>query len=290
MQEQALRVLVPLDGSGESEGILTALPPLRRARDVRFTLFRAIAPGTSAGPVRAYLREVAARMAGEGIEPEVRCEWGVPAEEILRLARGLPCDLIAMTTHGRKGLQRLKVGSVAETVLRQAEVPVLFNRPGTPVRDWMRIVAALDGSAAGQEILGDAVSLGRPRGSTVHLLRVAPPTVRASEHRLVPFIYDDEDPRPYLEGVCNLLARQGVFAVAAARQGDPAEEICAYAAEVEAGLLCLMTHGRRGFRRLFEGSVAERVVRSAPCLVLVRRMSALVRARTPEEKSAMVAP
>jgi len=53
------------------------------------------------------------------------CHPGQPADEILRLARKVSCDLIVMGTHGRTGLARLLHGSVAEEVLRKATCPVL---------------------------------------------------------------------------------------------------------------------------------------------------------------------
>ena len=53
---------------------------------------------------------------------------GEAAEEILKAAREAKADVIAMTTHGRTGLGRLLFGSVAETVLRESELPVLLMR------------------------------------------------------------------------------------------------------------------------------------------------------------------
>jgi nucleotide-binding universal stress UspA family protein len=62
-------------------------------------------------------------------EPQVcvehMLEEGDAASEILRVARKVPCDLIVMGTHGRTGLGRLLMGSVAERVLRRAPCPVL---------------------------------------------------------------------------------------------------------------------------------------------------------------------
>lgn len=53
---------------------------------------------------------------------------GIPSESIVTYARGQCCDLIVMGTHGRRGLTRLRYGSVAESVLRQAPCPVLTAR------------------------------------------------------------------------------------------------------------------------------------------------------------------
>ncbi len=63
-----------------------------------------------------------------GVEADSRIVEGAPAQVVLQLAKELPADLIVMGTHGRTGLQRLVVGSVAESVLRRADVPVLTVR------------------------------------------------------------------------------------------------------------------------------------------------------------------
>jgi nucleotide-binding universal stress UspA family protein/quercetin dioxygenase-like cupin family protein len=65
-----------------------------------------------------------------GIKIEHRVAEGDSADEVVRLARSLGCDLIVMGTHGRSGLDRWLTGSVAETVLRQAPCPVMTIRTG----------------------------------------------------------------------------------------------------------------------------------------------------------------
>ena len=59
---------------------------------------------------------------------------GDPAERVLETARGLAADLIVMGTHGRKGLSRLVLGSVAERVVRESPVPVLTVRATAAAR------------------------------------------------------------------------------------------------------------------------------------------------------------
>lgn len=86
---------------------------------------------TDVETVRAKLQELTDR------DPKVRAEGivveGNPAVEILRLAEKLKCDLIVLGTHGRTGLSRLLMGSVAEQVVRKARCPVLTVK--TPIPD-----------------------------------------------------------------------------------------------------------------------------------------------------------
>jgi nucleotide-binding universal stress UspA family protein len=76
------------------------------------------------------LREL--RPADPGVEVEYRLTQGEPAREILAEARDCGCDLIVMGTHGRTGLGRLLMGSVAEQVVRKAPCPVLTVKAPLP--------------------------------------------------------------------------------------------------------------------------------------------------------------
>ena len=92
-----------------------------------------------------YLSGIAAALSGRGVRVQVRVSRGTPVQEILAATRESGADLIAMTTHGRSGLRRLVVGSVAEGVLRRADSPVLL----------LRISAARgEGSATDQREVG----------------------------------------------------------------------------------------------------------------------------------------
>jgi nucleotide-binding universal stress UspA family protein len=77
---------------------------------------------------------VAADLRGRGVRVTTEARHGDPVKELVAAARDAGADLIAMTTHGRSGVGRLLFGSVAEAVLRQANVPVLMMRlTGPPV-------------------------------------------------------------------------------------------------------------------------------------------------------------
>ena len=76
---------------------------------------------------------------------------------------------LAMATHGRRGLDRLRLGSVTEAVLRQVDVPLLISRPDTAGARGQAIVVALDGSPLAEEILPDAVRLAKATGRGVSM-------------------------------------------------------------------------------------------------------------------------
>ena len=78
----------------------------------------------------SYLRTVAGRLTGHPVEVAVR--FGDPTAEIIEEAREVGADLIVIATHGRGGVARLLLGSVAAAVLRESQVPVVLVRHGLP--------------------------------------------------------------------------------------------------------------------------------------------------------------
>jgi nucleotide-binding universal stress UspA family protein len=253
----ALRVLVPVDGSPESESILPALLPLLRSRASEVTLLSVAETPEEADPARAALRRLAKALLLDGVRAMSRLEWGHPADEIDYLARPARHDLVAMSTHGRSGLRRVLLGSTAETVLRRARIPLILTRPGARVGDWNRIVLAVDGVTPPDPTLKDLEPLALALNSVVHVVHVAGPL--------------DAEPNAVVEGVCDALAGRGLLAVAAPLQGDPAVAISAYLEKIGAGLLAMTTHGRAGLGRALSGSLTEDVVRHCSVPVFIRR-------------------
>ena len=140
-------VLVPLDGSTLAEGALPRAAELAAASGARMILLRAAVAHTfpAADPIDAqvsvvkeaetYLAGVATRMRALGVK-DVRCSvwYGAPAPAIIDAATLTQVDLIVMMSHGRSGLGRLVMGSVAESVLRGTTTPILLLRDnGAPV-------------------------------------------------------------------------------------------------------------------------------------------------------------
>jgi nucleotide-binding universal stress UspA family protein len=138
------RILVPLDGSSLAEGVLPHVQALAKHLGAELVLLRVafthIFPG--ADPIQAqvtavqeaedYVSSLATRLQGEGVKAEGKVRYGDPVEEILDHVVWDHIELIAMATHGRTGLSRVVMGSVAEHVLRRTSVPMLLLRAALP--------------------------------------------------------------------------------------------------------------------------------------------------------------
>ncbi|MCE7966299.1 MAG: universal stress protein [Nitrospira sp. NTP2] len=191
---------------------------------------------------------------------------GVPEDAILQTADEIRAGLIVMGTHGRSGLDRLKLGSVADAVLRRAHCPVFTIRAAAgghpavhPLRlNLGRILVATDFSPSSEAALRHATELARLLPAEVLLLHVA---ADSTETRI------EEKFRRALSA-----SRSGdVVGGQLLLQGDPAESILAHATRTKTRLIVMGTQGRRGMERLLLGSVAEAVIRGAHCPVLVVR-------------------
>jgi nucleotide-binding universal stress UspA family protein len=138
------RALVPLDGSTLAEAVIPFLVAIAGPLDMTVVLLRVLEPLPPMGEVPSgitaealerrerdaeeYLARLAAGLQARGIDVTWKVRSGHVADTIASTARATGADVIAMSTHGRSGLGRLLFGSVAEQVLRHAEVPVLLLR------------------------------------------------------------------------------------------------------------------------------------------------------------------
>lgn len=229
---------------------------------------------------RAELREMA--QAGPvgtvRLVPAVRRAIA-PAPGILDYASQEDVDLIVMGSHGRRGLRRLLLGSVAEEVLRTSRVGVLIARAEEgregELPSLARILAPTDFSryaGAGARI---GAELADTFGARLDLLHVI-------EQAVYPDFYFPVSSPPWDMGELRGRARARLVDLAAelahgrdleveveVKIGRVPAEIADYADETEADLVVIASHGTRGLERLLLGSVAERTAREAPCTVLV---------------------
>lgn len=288
-----MKILVPLDGSPLAERALAPATELaRRSRDpVAITLLRVVAyPAIDAGlegwsPVvsgpallddvieaaQDYLRATAHAPICAGIDMHTVVVIGAPAATISTQARETAADLIVMSSHGRTGFAHLALGSVTETVAREAHVPVLIVRAeGTtfPVggrQQPLTILVPLDGTELAEAAIAPAAQVARALHGALYLLRVLPP---ASPEDVAHEI-TTHAAYAYLTTWHDRLSAAGITVHRSLGFGDVAEQIVAKAREHHADLVAIATHGRTGLARLREGSIAERVIHHTPLPALV---------------------
>lgn len=262
-------IAVTLDGRDTSTRVLDVAAPLARALGASLHVITVLEKDDAADARAAWLREALKELKDVDVQVETRS--GDAAREILAFVREREPLFLAMTTHGRRGLERLRVGSVAEEVVRGSDLPLVLARPDTASARGEALLVALDGSPHAERVLPDVVRIAKAQARPLELVSVALPVVTAGGVGEFPMYFPQDDPEPYLKGVAARLAGEGVPVKTAALSGRAAVALVEYARERKAGFLALTTHGRGGLRRALLGSVAEEVLRTAPCPVIVRR-------------------
>lgn len=117
-----------------AEAIVPFILEIAGPLDMEVALLRVVVPSPplvfegSSPEAEEYLASIAAALRARGVRVTIHVRAGDAVSQILAGAQEVEADLIAMTTHGRGGLGRLMFGSIAEAVLRQAEIPVFLMR------------------------------------------------------------------------------------------------------------------------------------------------------------------
>ncbi|TET87359.1 MAG: universal stress protein [Dehalococcoidia bacterium] len=282
------RMLVPLDGSELAEAALAFAKQLsgRLKLDVTFLHVCGSDESRFASMHHAYVDWVADNMkrqlkeAGIPVEAQGEAVVGHPAEEILQYAQKNRIDLILMASHGRSGVMRWALGSVADKVLRASEIPVWLVRAASAQQSdydkWLKITALvpLDGSELAEQILPYVEAMVKQRGAEivdVVLIRVCePPAIPSDYPPGMPLSWDEhveqemakcsQRNEQYLSAVERRLRDADLSVRSQLLMGKAADEIVDYAAKTPFSLIAMTTHGRSGLGRWVYGSVAEKVL------------------------------
>ena len=223
------------------------------------------------------LQELAGRIRARWkLEVSVAIRLGWTGETIAAYAREAGADMIVLATHGRGGVSRFWLGSVADELLRIADVPVLAVRPVRRdpgigrERRFRHLLAPLDGSDLAEQALAPAVVTARLWNARLTLLRVIiphlaiarpAPVTRLDRADLARQRQQAED---YLRGVADRLRREGVpVATRVVANADPARAIIRAATAGRMDLIAIASHARGGLGRLLRGSVCDKVLRGA---------------------------
>ena len=288
------RIMVGVDFSSESESAVLHAAQVARQKNARLILahvlplpadlvedssydpfFRAQEAATELGTRHRneagdLLLATAARCEALGVQCETLLIDDNPSDGLARAADEVGADLLVVGTQGRTGLKRFLLGSVAERTVRLASVNTLVARgPIEEVSGYRRIMVATDFSAASDAALAVALAIATPdaRIEAVHawLTRATPTGVTVAPVR------DELERAVVKRGERFLQDRAGASPRVSfvPLEASAADGICRRAEQDGTDLIVAGSHGRRGVRRLLLGSVAETVVRHAPCSVLV---------------------
>ena len=301
-------ILVPLDRSALAEQALGQAAAVARAADAEIHLVLAHEQEPGGGfddapwhaaqhdTEESYLRAIADELArGCG----VRVSYGViranAVDAICTRAREIRANLVVMTSHGRTGLSRAWLGSVADGVMRRSSIPVLMLRPVSSARDrlaakqpFKKILIPLDGSPNAEHMIAAASELAWCGHGRLMLLRVVEPVPQVFVDAGVPYglpapVEDEEATHALVDEATRDLARVvralkdgGVEPVDArvviAPQVAQAILDCANGYQID--LIAMSTHGR-GTSRLLVGSVADKVLRGSHLPVMLQHPKAL---------------
>lgn len=288
-------ILVPVDGSKLAERALSLAIPLAEQHGARLVLLHAHEPilplivGGGA-PVRdaaldekwradsrTYVERLARRMAKLTTSPvDGVFKDGKVVPTISALVQQAGIDLIVMSTHGRGGFQRLWLGSVADAVMRHATVPVLLVRGARPpakrlagAAAFVRALVPLDGSDRAERAIGEAKRLLGTKPARLVLVHVVHPmsAVAGANLKREP---EQEVVASYLEPLARRVATETLEVRIAVHVSANVSRVLLDAVEShDADIVVIAGQGLTGLQRFLVGSVADKLIRTAPVPVLV---------------------
>jgi nucleotide-binding universal stress UspA family protein len=277
------RVLAAVDFSEAARAAFDRALALSRRHDAELTVVHAIPTNTPVswdGRERTALISALRHAASAaGVRFEISVQSGDPAGVIVLHAMARRPDLIVLGTGARSGFDRFRLGSVAETVARQATQPVLVvpataGRSAQPTSSFKSIVVAVDFSETSKAAVEKALSIAG-EDTRVTLVHVIPGMPRAGASRYRYHLMEPEYQRQVardawrrISQVIPAHATGGSKVHARVVTGDPSAEIARVATEAEADLILVGMTPRGAVSRLLFGSTTARVIRAARVPVL----------------------
>jgi nucleotide-binding universal stress UspA family protein len=281
-----VNLLCPVDFSEPSAEALRYAAALTSVVNGKLTILhvRPASPSRDAGgPAEGNLDTFVSTVIDSGAAVEILERSGDPVTEILHAAAAIASDVIVMGTHGRSGLQRLLLGSVAERVLRQSTVPVLAvpQRGRTDAQrpfSLATVLCAVDFSESSRRAVEYAASIAAAAGARLALAHALEwseeaETLQTSSRPSLPSSEDDA-----IAGMNRLLTdemRERCAPEFVVGYGSPADELLRVVQERQADLVVLGIRRRNPIDMAVFGSTAQRLIRDGACPVLT--VSALAR-------------
>lgn len=220
--------------------------------------------------------EAADRACERGVDVVTDVVQGEPYAAIADYADARGIGLVVMPTRGRRGLERLLLGSTTERVVRRANTPVLTIQPDEGPVDYpyRNVLVPTDGSDAAHRALEAGVDVADAAGADLHLLSVIDAASLGVDVRAdIQAESLEASAREVLDDAAAFAREAGVDPVAETTQHGPSihRTILSYVDEHDVDLIVLGTHGRTGLDRYLLGSVAESLVRTSRVPVMTIR-------------------
>jgi len=268
-------VLVPLDGTSFSE---RSLPLAEMVGKVAGTRLHLVSVDGGGAEKEGYLTGIADRLRAGGADVEHAVLEGKVVDALAGHAQKVAADLVIMATHGRSGLDRLRLGSVAEGLVTRGVAPMLLFHPGPDSSSEApaaieRVVVALDHSSFAQSILEPLESLGRAAGvSSYTIVHAAESKGAAGRAGWTPVAAVQARANERMGPIRERLGADGAEVdLQVVIAAEPSDGILGVAQAANADLIAMTTHGMTGLRPTMLGSVASQVLRGWNGLLLLRR-------------------
>lgn len=202
--------------------------------------------------------------------------FGKPFLEIIQIVKEKKVDLLAIGTHGRAGMDRVILGSVAERIVRKAGCPVMVIR-GRKYVGFKRIIVPIDFSDCSRKALEYAIATAKAHNSKLTILHVyeesfIEPYVNAanSEEEAGEIMKEIEFVNEIkYDEFLKTVDLSGVEYEKLLKKGVPETDIVEIAMEQQANLIVMGTHGRSGIKHILIGSTSEEVVRAVHCDIII---------------------
>ena len=280
IEEMYEKILVPLDGSILAEVALPYAEELAGRLCSEITLL-SVADSAEAqdyhkhliyiektiGPTKRRAERFVKKPEGKAIKVSSEILVGHPAEKIVDYADIEGIDLAIMATHGRSGVKRWALGSVADKVARATKRPVVLVRAKNPHRNVTdkcllnKVLVPLDGSKESEAVIPYIKELASKLTLEVTLLQVL----------AQPYHHAYADAEGYIEKMVNAFKGKGITTESEISAGSAAEEIIKLADEASIDMIAMSTHGQSGVSRWALGGVANRILQGGNTPILLVR-------------------
>ncbi|MFA6001424.1 MAG: universal stress protein [Thermoleophilia bacterium] len=222
------------------------------------------------GPTKELTQAAQEIVGSESARVNIDVVKGEAFERIIDVAKNESCTLIVMGRRGLHRVERMLMGSVTAKVIVHSSTDILVI-PREAQISWDNIIVATDGSTDSEKALRKAIDLGKSRGGDVIGVKVV--DMHPEHYADAAGVVDKLDikAKTVLETAVASASAEGVELKTQLLHGDPAGEITGYARKSDAGIIFVGSRGLTGLKKIFLGSVAEKVIGLSPCAVYVTK-------------------